>query len=120
MKIRNGFLCISVVLCCVFCSVSVPVFNSLSGAALVRCAEKTSVLRKGAVQTEDIFAALEIHPIKAVPNTEKRFSADFLCLGAESFEKITASFCFFHFFRQKIVPSKNKYLKSIFFLQTLF
>ncbi len=29
MKIRNGFLCISVVLCCVFCSVSVDLIQKM-------------------------------------------------------------------------------------------
>lgn len=120
MKFRNSFFCIPIILCCVFCSITVPVFNELSEANLVQRAENIHTLDNSSVHTEDIFAALEIQPVKVIANSEKRISSFVLWLCSSVAAKIFCSFCVFCFVQKKIVLSKNKYLKSILFLQTLF
>lgn len=119
MKFRNGFFCISIILSCVFSSIAVPVFNHISEAALVQRAENVRTLSSAAVRTEDIFAALEVHPLKMVASAEKRaFDAPLLFFSAD-IAKITCLFCAIKFVQKKFVLSKNKYLKSVIFLQTL-
>lgn len=119
MKLRNGFFCIPIILFCVFCSITVPVFNGLSEANLVQRAENIHALTNSSVHTEDIFAALEIQPVKVIASTEKRISAFVLWLCSVVAAKIFCSFCIFSFVQKKTVLSKNKYLKSILYLQTL-
>lgn len=119
MKFRNGFFCIPIILSCVFSSIAVPVFNHISEAALVQRAENVRTLTSASVRTEDIFAALEVHPLKMVASAEKRVYAAFLLLFSASVAKITCLFFAFKFVQKKFVFSKNKYLKSVVFQQTL-
>lgn len=119
MKFRNGFFCIPIILSCVFSSIAVPVFNHISEAALVQRAENVRTLTSASVRTEDIFAALEVHPLKMVASAEKRVYAAFLLLFSASVSKITCLFFAFKFVQKKFVFSKNKYLKSVVFQQTL-
>lgn len=119
MKFRNSFFCIPIILCCVFCSLTVPVFNELSEANLVQRAENIHTLDNGSVHTEDIFAALEIQPVKVIAQSEKRISPLFLWFDSDVAAKTVCSFFVFKFFQKKLVLSKNKYLKSVIYLQTL-
>lgn len=119
MKFRNGFFCIPIILSCVFSSIAVPVFNHISEAALVQRAENVRTLTSASVRAEDIFAALEVHPLKMVASAEKRVYAAFLLLFSASVAKITCLFFAFKFVQKKFVFSKNKYLKSVVFQQTL-
>lgn len=119
MKLRNSFFCISIILYCVFCSITVPVFNELSEANLVQHAENIHTLENSSVHTEDIFAALEIQPVKVIAATEKRISTLILWLCSAVAAKIFCSFHIFSFVQKKTVLSKNKYLKSVIYLQTL-
>lgn len=119
MKFRNGFFCIPIILSCVFSSIAVPVFNHISEAALVQRAENVRTLTSASVRTEDIFAALEVHPLKMVASAEKRVYAAFLLLFSASVAKIPCLFFAFKFVQKKFVFSKNKYLKSVVFQQTL-
>ncbi len=119
MKSRNGFFCIPIILCCVFCSIAVPMFNAFSEANSVQRAENVHILANSSVHTEDIFAALEIHPVKAIVHSEKRILMLFLCLASAVSAEIVFSFSAFKFVQKKLILSKNKYLKSVIYLQTL-
>ncbi len=119
MKFRNGFFCIPIILCCVFCSITVPVFNSFSEANSVQRAEDVHTLKNSSVHTEDIFAALEIHPIKVISHAEKRILMLFFCMASTVSAKLVFSFAVCRLVQKKLVLFKNKYLKSVIYQQTL-
>lgn len=119
MKSRNGFFCIPIFLFCVFCSIAVPMFNAFSEADSVQRAENVHMLTNGSVHTEDIFAALEIQPVKVLVHSEKRILMLFLFTASAVSAETVFLFSVVKFVQKKLILSKNKYLKAIIYLQTL-
>lgn len=116
---RNRFFCIVVFLYTIICSLSVPVFNGVSDAEAVRFSKETCTIRSEQYHSGELFAALEIQPIKIIINAGKRFIANFFVCCPVVATVVCCSFCVFTPVKKSFLLLKNKYLKSVIFLQTL-